>query len=123
MPEREGDDWNDVLRRDTGRDPEDERRAILEAPLVKASGEVRVKTMAEFIDTPCPPIDYLLKPIIETSSTNMIHAWRGSGKTYFALSIAYAIATGKGLMDWEATRRRGFSTWTARCRLQSCKSG
>jgi putative DNA primase/helicase len=104
-PEREGEDWNDVLRRDRGGDSETLGRAIIDAPSFEAPSTIRrVKTMGEFIATPCPPIKYLLKPILETSSIAMLHAKRGSGKTYLALAIAYGIATGQGLLGWEATR-------------------
>jgi predicted ATP-dependent serine protease len=37
----------------------------------------------------------------------MIHAERGIGKTYVALEIAYAVATGGKFLHWEAKRSRG----------------
>lgn len=37
------------------------------------------------------------------SSISMIHAWRGTGKSWYSLSLAYAIATGGGFLRYEAS--------------------
>lgn len=47
-----------------------------------------------------PPRAMILHPIIAERSLTMLYAPRGVGKTYVALSIAYAIATGTGCMKW-----------------------
>jgi putative DNA primase/helicase len=36
----------------------------------------------------------------------MVHGYRGEGKTWFGLSIAYALATGQPLLGWEVNERR-----------------
>ena len=36
----------------------------------------------------------------------MVHAWRGVGKTYFALGAAYAVASGGAFLKWRAERPR-----------------
>ena len=37
----------------------------------------------------------------------MIYGWRGGGKTWFAQSLAYAIATGGKFLKWDTRRARG----------------
>jgi RecA-family ATPase len=36
----------------------------------------------------------------------VIHAWRGLGKSWLALSIGYAVATGGKVLSWEAPEKR-----------------
>jgi hypothetical protein len=36
----------------------------------------------------------------------MVHAWRGIGKTHFALGVAYAVASGGGFLKWKADKPR-----------------
>ena len=37
----------------------------------------------------------------------MLYAWRGIGKTFFALEIAYAVASGGSFLGWTAPKPRG----------------
>lgn len=37
----------------------------------------------------------------------MLYAWRGIGKTFFALEIAYAVASGGSFLGWVAPKPRG----------------
>lgn len=48
----------------------------------------------------------LLSPWLRTQSLNMVHAWRGIGKTHFSLNVAYAIASGGVWMTWKAAVAR-----------------
>ena len=52
------------------------------------------------LDLPKPEI--LLDPIIHAKSLTMLHAYRGVGKSFFAMSLAYAIATGSKFLRWKA---------------------
>ena len=36
----------------------------------------------------------------------MVYAWRGVGKTWFALGIGYAMASGGMFLRWKAEKRR-----------------
>ena len=60
----------------------------------------------ELLHMDIPPRQYLLAPIISAKGLLMVHAKRGIGKTYFALSIAHAVATGTKFMRWTSTAPR-----------------
>jgi len=49
-----------------------------------------------------PLREKLLAPWLESQSLCMVHAWRGIGKTHFALGVAYALASGGEFLDWRA---------------------
>ncbi|MBU4154057.1 MAG: AAA family ATPase [Proteobacteria bacterium] len=53
-----------------------------------------------------PPRRNLMAPIIQEQSLNMIHAWRGVGKTHTALGIVYAVAAGGAFLKWSAESAR-----------------
>lgn len=67
---------------------------------------LRAVTIEELLQTEFPEREYLLHPILQTQSLNMVHAWRGLGKTYFLLAIAYSIAIGGSFLKWKAERPR-----------------
>ena len=46
----------------------------------------------------------ILSPWLPTKGITMVYASRGVGKTYFALHVACAVATGKTLMGWTVDR-------------------
>jgi hypothetical protein len=56
----------------------------------------------EFLSRKYPPVEYLLDPILTRRGTAMIAGFRGRGKSFLALSAAYAIATGAKLLGWQA---------------------
>ena len=66
----------------------------------------RAMMLGEFLDLKLPPRVTMLAPIFAEKSINMIFAPRGIGKTYLALSIAYAMGTGGSLLRWQADRAR-----------------
>jgi hypothetical protein len=53
-----------------------------------------------------PEREYVISPILQKQSLAMIHAPRGIGKTYVALSIALAVATGGAFLRWNAPEPR-----------------
>jgi hypothetical protein len=66
-----------------------------------------VVTVHELLTKDLPPREVLLDPWLLSASLNMIHAWRGVGKTWFTLWIAYALASGGECMGWKADKPRG----------------
>ncbi|MEZ5445161.1 MAG: AAA family ATPase [Gammaproteobacteria bacterium] len=48
------------------------------------------------------PSETLLSPWLISQSLSMVHAWRGVGKTHFALGVAYAVASGGSFLRWTA---------------------
>lgn len=49
-----------------------------------------------------PPRDVLLDPWLLSQALVMIYAWRGVGKTYLAMLIAYALASAGKCLQWNA---------------------
>lgn len=56
----------------------------------------------DFIANDFPPRELMLSPWLPVKGSAMIHAHRGIGKTHVALGVAWAIATGRGFLKWEA---------------------
>ena len=67
---------------------------------------LRVLTVAEFLAETIQPREEILAPWLLSQSLNMIFAWRGVGKTFVALNIAYAVATGGAFLNWKAAKAR-----------------
>jgi len=57
----------------------------------------RCLNIADLIEKEYPPRDMLLGPIMALQSLSMVFAKTGVGKTHFALSCAYAVASGGGV--------------------------
>ena len=49
-----------------------------------------------------PPMEPMLSPWLCRQHLSLIHAWRGVGKTHFALGVAYAVASGGEYLKWTA---------------------
>ncbi|MBF0482644.1 MAG: AAA family ATPase [Desulfovibrionaceae bacterium] len=62
--------------------------------------------VATFLSMELPERGYILSPVIPTQGLVMLYAPRGMGKTYAALSIAYAVASGQSVMRWTAPSAR-----------------
>ena len=60
----------------------------------------------DFLRRDLPAREEILSPWLLTQSLNMIHSWRGVGKTHAALAIAYAVASGGTFLTWSATKPR-----------------
>jgi len=71
------------------------------------SSKLRAVTIHELLQQEFPERESLLHPILHTQSLNMVHAWRGLGKTHFGLGVAYAVASGGSFLKWKAPRPRG----------------
>ena len=66
---------------------------------------MNIVELNQFLKLRLPEVEKIL-PWMNTQSLNMVYAWRGVGKTHFALGVAYAIATGGRFLNWEVTRPR-----------------
>src|SRR6516225_1400673 len=60
----------------------------------------------DFLDLDIPPREMLLSPILPERSLAMLYAPRGLGKSWLALSIGLAVASGTPLLRWSAPRPR-----------------
>jgi putative DNA primase/helicase len=60
----------------------------------------------EFLRLDIPPREMLLAPILPERSLAMLYAPRGLGKSWLALSIGLAVASGATLLRWSAPQQR-----------------
>ena len=60
----------------------------------------------DFLSLDIPPREMLLAPILPERSLAMLYAPRGLGKSWLALSLGLAVASGAPLLRWSAPRRR-----------------
>ena len=58
--------------------------------------------MGEFLSMPIPERGYLLSPILPVQGIGIMYAPRGIGKTFAALSVAVAVASGGAVFNWRA---------------------
>jgi putative DNA primase/helicase len=75
------------------------------SPATKPS-RLQPHTLSDFFKLEIKPREMLLSPIIPQKGLAMLFASRGMGKTFIALSIAYAVATGTKFLRWEAPKPR-----------------
>lgn len=61
---------------------------------------------AAYLRISCPPVDDLLAPIIPMDGVAMMSGEKGVGKTFLAMSIAMAVASGKDVFGWSCTQKR-----------------
>lgn len=62
-------------------------------------------TLNEFLSKNIPIRVILLSPWLLKQSLSMLYAWRGIGKSWLALSIAYAAACGGEILGWKAPKK------------------
>lgn len=58
----------------------------------------------ELLTRDFPAMEPLLGPWLCKQHLSMVHAWRGVGKTHFALGVAYAVAGGGQFLKWKADK-------------------
>ena len=58
----------------------------------------------ELMTAPLPERQFVLEPILTNKSLALIHGPRGLGKSFFALSLAWAVASGNSFLGWQAPR-------------------
>lgn len=63
-------------------------------------------TLDQFLELDIPERKLLLAPWLPEQGLAMVCAPRGIGKTFFALNVAYAVASGGSFLGWQAERPR-----------------
>ena len=101
LPRPEGLDWNDRLRR--AKAPDEEWREALMAENQPAPA-AKFQSLEDFMELTFPKREMLLAPWLPQPGIAMIFARAGHGKTYLALSIAFAVARGEDLLGWQCER-------------------
>lgn len=76
-------------------------RSQLETALTKQQGLIALD-MGEFLSMSIPERGYLLSPVLPVQGIGILYAPRGIGKTFAALSIAVAVASGGAVFNWRA---------------------
>jgi hypothetical protein len=65
-----------------------------------------VVTGKELLTMTVKPREFLIDGLMTSKSMNEIFAWRGVGKTFAALSLGHAVASGGKFLKWHASRAR-----------------
>ena len=68
---------------------------------------LRALSLGELLELELPPREDVLAPWLPTQGLAMVYAPRGVGKTWFALGVAYAVASGGQFLNWRAPAARG----------------
>jgi hypothetical protein len=69
--------------------------------------ELQVDEIRDFLALELPPRDHILTPWLPTQGLAMVYAPRGVGKTFFALGVAYAVASAGKFLGWKAPQAKG----------------
>jgi len=69
-----------------------------------AARHLKLECVTTFLNRKLPPRGMVLAPILPAQGLAMLYAKRGVGKTFVALNMAYAVATGGEFLGWKAPR-------------------
>jgi len=81
-------------------------KAFEEAEVYEFERPFEAVNLEEFLSRQFPPKELLLAPWLPMKGIVMVFAPRGAGKTFFALGVAYAVATGGQYLHWRAGQAR-----------------
>lgn len=110
-------------REDPGDLAEFIRRTADDAADKRSTRPVVPITINDFLAREFPPRTSLLAPWLPTQGLIMIYAYRGVGKTHFALGVACACASAVCISDGKHRQPWAFCTSMERCQARSCKNG
>lgn len=65
------------------------------------NSKFQVYTMGEFMDKKLKPLTYLIDPLVPECGVSLLYAERGAGKTFMALSLACAAASGFDFLNFK----------------------
>ncbi|WP_072389520.1 AAA family ATPase [Hyphomicrobium sp. CS1BSMeth3] len=68
------------------------------------AGQLKPIDLAQFQAADLMPREWLIEGLIAERSVNMLYAWRGGGKTWAALELGLAVASGGEFLKWKAHR-------------------
>lgn len=102
IPADKPDGWDAADALSEGWAEEVARRFIGSANVDNHNSSLKVVNIREFLEMELAPKEMILHPIIPKQGVVMVYAFRGIGKTYIALGIAYAVATGSQFLKWHA---------------------
>lgn len=80
--------------------------APVSAPVTTTNVPAKCISIENFLKMELPIREPLLAPWLTEQSLSMLYAWRGLGKSWLALSIGYAVATGGEVLGWKAPAKR-----------------
>lgn len=66
---------------------------------------VTCHSINDFLNIKIPEREILLSPWLPKQSLSMLYAWRGIGKSWLALCIAYAVACGGEILGWKSQKK------------------
>ena len=96
-------DFNDVYRK-FGAAKVRKELGRATKPQSSTGTPLRWLTLDELLKLELPPRSFLLEPWLQTEALVMVHAERGRGKTFFALSTAISVASGRAFGSWKAPK-------------------
>jgi hypothetical protein len=66
--------------------------------------KLTVTGLHDFLAMELPTREQILSPWLLSQSLNMIHGWRGKGKTHVAVGVGYAVASASSFLNWQAEK-------------------
>ncbi|MEW5772984.1 MAG: AAA family ATPase [Thermodesulfobacteriota bacterium] len=85
----------------------------------------KVWSLGQFLREPIHPPPSLLSPWLRAGNQWLVYAEAGLGKTFFALNVAYAVASGGAFLNWTAPAPHSvlyvdgeMETWEMQARLR-----
>ena len=98
-----GTDFNDLHESEGLQEVRRQLEASENHPAAVDSGpSLVVLDLGEFLSMPIPDRGFLLEPVLPVQGIGIMYAPRGIGKTFAALSVAVAVASGGKVFDWRA---------------------
>lgn len=100
--------WNCAMEKSRARDLETPQASDGSAPGYTPGkpGPIVTVTAAELLAMKLPTRPMVLGPILPAGGLALLYAPRGVGKTFLALSIAWAVASGGRILRWQAPAPR-----------------
>ena len=96
-------------------------RSQLETALTKQQGLIALD-MGEFLSMSIPERGYLLSPVLPVQDIGILYAPRGIGKTFAALSIAVAVASGEPCSTGVRRCPSERCMWMGKCPPLPCRT-
>lgn len=69
-------------------------------------GGICAVDLHSFLAYSLPPREMLIEPFLPMQGLAMVYAFRGAGKTWLTLELAYMVASGGSFLNWKAPHQR-----------------